>query len=80
MSTGPKKCPECLRTGGCLDTRQRSGYIIRRYRCEKGHKWTTLETIVTSKPGTKAIESMMKSLRSEAIADVIAKLQEYQKE
>jgi hypothetical protein len=39
----PKNCDECGERAHTTDSRQMKGYVWRRYRCECGKMWTTIE-------------------------------------
>lgn len=39
----PQPCPICQARAGCIDSRNRPDGTYRRYKCETGHRYTTVE-------------------------------------
>lgn len=42
----PKYCPVCGNQGLCVDSRRSSEAVTRRYKCQCGRKWSTVELMV----------------------------------
>lgn len=40
------QCPECESPEtSCIDSRPGEGFVRRRYRCKRGHRWSTVEQL-----------------------------------
>ena len=54
MSWG--KCPECkAKKSYCVDSRWLQDHTRRRYECENGHRWSTIEMSATMMKGYKMV-------------------------
>lgn len=73
----PRDCPECGKTGFVYDTRSRSGYVWRRHKCNRRHRWTSIETLVTgSAIGTATNVTAMAIMKREVLQQVIKALKD----
>jgi len=74
----PKVCKRCGTQGHCIDSRSNKDYVRRRYRCECGHGWTTVELFVEETVAYERfkVQRFRAKQSDEGIRQAISKLQE----
>lgn len=71
----PAFCPTCKGRGGVIDTRMAEGYIRRRHKCGRNHRWTSVEFgAPTRGQGVKIMDTVMDTLKKDSIRSVIGML------
>jgi transcriptional regulator NrdR family protein len=80
-------CPKCGAKAGCFDTRRikQDHATRRRYHCDKQHRWTTVEIVVsenirkgpTGREMANALTEARERLRVEALNELKTKVRNF---
>jgi transcriptional regulator NrdR family protein len=75
-----RTCPECGARARTIDSRQHADHVTRRYQCTAGHRYSTLEHVVTVRRGKNTLDRLRQGLtqgdRADEIAYAAAKLRQ----